>query len=51
LRAEAERVAAELTRAGFALEIVLRYALGNEKLQLEQLAADTRAGRVVQICS
>jgi ABC-type sugar transport system substrate-binding protein len=45
LRIEAERVAGELTRAGFPLEVVLRYALGDEKLQLEQIAADRHAPR------
>jgi ABC-type sugar transport system substrate-binding protein len=40
LKAEAERVAAELTRSGFPIRVECRYGKGNESSQLEQIEAD-----------
>ena len=43
LKAEAERVAAELTHSGFPIRVDCRYGRGNEASQLEQIEADRRA--------
>jgi ABC-type sugar transport system substrate-binding protein len=43
LKAEAERVAEELTRGGFPIRVELRYGRGDEKNQLQQIEADRRA--------
>lgn len=40
LKAEAERVAAELTRNGFPIRVELRYGRGDEASQLEQIEVD-----------
>ncbi len=45
LKEEAERVAAELTRLGFPIEVVMRYARADENAQLQQIEADYRAAR------
>lgn len=45
LKAEGERVAAELTRQGFPLRVELRYARGNEPAQQQQIEADRRSPR------
>jgi ABC-type sugar transport system substrate-binding protein len=45
LKDEAERVAAELTRQGFPIEVQLRYARGVESAQLQQIEADFRSAR------
>jgi ribose transport system substrate-binding protein len=43
LKAEAERVAEELTRGGFPIRVELRYGRGDETNQLQQIEADRRA--------
>lgn len=43
LKAEAERVAAELTRAGFPIHVDCRYGRGDEASQLDQIDADRRS--------
>lgn len=43
LRAEAERVADDLTRSGFPIRVDVRYARGDESFQLQQIEADRRA--------
>lgn len=45
LKAEGERVAAELTRQGFPLRVELRHARGNEQAQQQQIEADRRSPR------
>ena len=40
LKAEGERVAAELTRRGSPIRVELRYGRGNEQTQLQQIEAD-----------
>lgn len=43
LKAEAERVAGELTRSGFPIKVDIRYGRGDESSQLEQIEADRRS--------
>jgi ABC-type sugar transport system substrate-binding protein len=43
LKAEAERVAGELTRSGFPIRVELRYGRGDESSQLQQIEADRHA--------
>jgi ABC-type sugar transport system substrate-binding protein len=43
LKAEAERVAAELTRSGFPIRVDCRYGRGDEASQLQQIEADRSA--------
>lgn len=45
LKAEAERVASELTRSGFPLRVEVCHALGDEKRQMQQI----EEGRVAQV--
>jgi ribose transport system substrate-binding protein len=43
LKAEAERVAGELTRGGFPIRVEMRYGRGDEAAQLQQIEADRRS--------
>jgi len=45
LKVEAERIAGELTREGFPIQVELRYARGNELAQSQAIEADRRADR------
>jgi ABC-type sugar transport system substrate-binding protein len=45
LKAEGERVAAELTQQGFPIRVELRHARGNEQTQQQQIEADRRSAR------
>jgi ABC-type sugar transport system substrate-binding protein len=45
LKAEGERVAAELSRQGFGIRLEVRHARGNDQAQQQQIEADRRSAR------